>query len=116
MLDSVAGELVRVRRGEDKVTLELGVDDLNERARQSAPASDHRETHEGTTHLADDVLVRDADDKTVLRRVVLVLGLRYETLARVVVGLTLCGASTGSARRPECASLRRETNLCVCGT
>jgi hypothetical protein len=40
------------------------------------------------TNLADDVLVGDANDKTVLGGSVLVLGLNDETLASVVVGLT----------------------------
>lgn len=39
-------------------------------------------------HLADYVLVGNANDKTVLGRGVLVLGLNDETLTSVVVGLT----------------------------
>jgi len=65
-LDSVLGKLVSVSRGKNKVTLELGVDDL-----------------------ADNVSVGEANNKTVLGGVVLVLGLNDETLASVVVGLTL---------------------------
>jgi hypothetical protein len=65
-LDTVLGELVSVSRGKNKVTLELSVDDL-----------------------ADDVSVGEADNKTVLGGVVLVLGLNDKTLAGVVVGLTL---------------------------
>lgn len=40
------------------------------------------------TYLADYVLVGNANDKTVLGRSVLVLGLNDETLTSVVVGLT----------------------------
>jgi hypothetical protein len=69
-LDTVLGELVSVSRGKNKVTLELGVDDL-----------------------ADDVSVGEADNKTVLGGVVLVLGLNDKTLAGVVVGLTLSASA-----------------------
>lgn len=55
-----------VGRGEDDITLDLGVDDLG-----------------------DDVLVGEADDETVLGAVVLVLGLGDEALSGVVVGLAL---------------------------
>lgn len=65
-LDSVLGELVSVSRGKNKVTLELGIDDL-----------------------ADNIRVGEADNKTVLGRVVLVLGLDNKTLAGVVVSLAL---------------------------
>ena len=47
--------------GKDEVTLDTSVDDLD-----------------------DDLLVREADDETVLGRVVLVLRLRDQPLARVV--------------------------------
>lgn len=53
--------------GENKVTLELGVDNLT-----------------------DDVPVGDSDNQTELRRVVLVLGLGDQPLAGIVIGLTLC--------------------------
>ena len=66
VLDTVAGELVCVGSGENKVTLELGVDNLG-----------------------DDVLVGDADDQAVFGGVVLVLGLGHKALTGVVVGLTL---------------------------
>ena len=65
-LDTVAGELLGGSLGEDVVTVDLGVDDL-----------------------AGDVTVGETNDKAVLGSVVLVLGLRNETLARVVVGTTL---------------------------
>jgi hypothetical protein len=65
-LNTVLGELMSISRGKNKVTLELGVHDL-----------------------ADDVSVGEADNKTVLGGVVLVLGLNDKTLASVVVGLTL---------------------------
>lgn len=61
VLDAVPGELLRAGVGKDEVTLELGVDDLD-----------------------DDLAVGEPDDETVLRRVVLVLGLSDKTLARVV--------------------------------
>ena len=65
-LDTVLGELVSVGRGKNKVTLELGIDNL-----------------------ADNILVGEADNKTVLGRVVLVLGLDNKTLASVVISLAL---------------------------
>jgi hypothetical protein len=65
-LDAVAGKLVGVGSGQDKVTLELGVHDL-----------------------ADNVTVGEANHQSVLGRVVLVLGLDDQPLASVVVGLAL---------------------------
>jgi hypothetical protein len=44
--DAIPGQFPRVRRGKDEVSLEAGVDDL-----------------------ADDILVGEANDKTVFRRV-----------------------------------------------
>jgi hypothetical protein len=64
--DSILGELVAVGGSNDAVSLQPGVGDL-----------------------ATDVLVGDAHDHSVLRRVVLVLGLNNQTLAGVVVGLAL---------------------------
>ena len=61
MVDTISGELSRVGRSENKVALQAGVDDLD-----------------------DNVLVRYADYEAVLGRVVLVLRLRNEPLARVV--------------------------------
>jgi hypothetical protein len=66
VLDAVLGELLRGSVGKDEVTLELGVDNL-----------------------ADDLTVGDADDKAVLGRGVLVLGLGDKALTGVVVGLSL---------------------------
>ena len=66
VLDAVLGELLRRGVGKNEVTLELGVDDL-----------------------ADHLAVGDADDKAVLGRGVLVLGLSDKTLTSVVVSLTL---------------------------
>ena len=65
-LDAIAGELVGVGGSEDEVTDDLGVDDL-----------------------ADDVLVGEADDKTVLGSVVLVLVLGHEATTGKVVSLAL---------------------------
>jgi hypothetical protein len=67
VLDAVSGEFVGVSRGQDVVALDLGVDNLD-----------------------DDVLVGESHDEAVLGGVVLVLGLGYEALACVVVGLALC--------------------------
>lgn len=64
--DTIALELVRVSGGEDLVTRDLRVDDLS-----------------------DDVAVGEANNQTVLGRIVLVLGLGDEALTGVVVGLTL---------------------------
>lgn len=64
--DTIALELVGVSGGEDLVTRDLRVDDLS-----------------------NDVAVGEADNQTVLGRVVLVLGLGDEALTGVVVGLTL---------------------------
>mmetsp|Transcript_22629 Transcript_22629/g.54655 ORF Transcript_22629/g.54655 Transcript_22629/m.54655 type:complete len:207 (-) Transcript_22629:38-658(-) len=63
---SVAGELVRARRGEDAIAIDEGVRDL-----------------------ADDLTVREAHDEAVLGGLVLVLGLAAQALALTVVGLTL---------------------------
>lgn len=71
MLDAILWQLMRVGRSEDKVSLDLGIDDL-----------------------ADDVLVCEADNKSVFWRVVFVLGLRNQALASIVVGLSLCKVST----------------------
>jgi len=65
MLDAVGFELVGVGSSEDLVAGDLGGDDL-----------------------ADDVAVGEANNKTILGCVVLVLGLGDEALASVVVGLT----------------------------
>lgn len=65
-LDTEMGQLVGISRGENKVTLNLGVDDL-----------------------ADDVLVGETDDEAVLGGVVLVLVLDNKALAGIVVSLSL---------------------------
>lgn len=65
MLDTVPLELMAVCCAEDLVASDLGGDDL-----------------------ADDILIGEADDETVFRSIVLVLGLGNEALAGVVVGLT----------------------------
>lgn len=72
-LDTVLGKFVRVSGGKNKVTLELGIDNL-----------------------ADNVRVGEADNKTVLGGVVLVLGLDNKTLASVVVSLALYFTLNGS--------------------
>lgn len=64
MVDTIARELLRGRSSEDEVTLQAGVHNL-----------------------ADNLLIREAHNKTVLRRVVLVLRLGDEPLACIVVGL-----------------------------
>lgn len=66
ILDTVTSELVGVSSAEDLVAGQLGADDLD-----------------------DDVAVGESDDKSVLWRVVLVLGLRHKSLAGIVVGFTL---------------------------
>ncbi len=65
MLKTVGLQLVGVGRGEDLVAGDLGGDDLH-----------------------DDVTVGEADNETVLWRIVLVLGLGDEALASIVVGLS----------------------------
>lgn len=65
MLYSIALELVSVGGTEDLIARDLGGDDL-----------------------ADDILVGEADNETVLGSVVFVLSLSDETLAGVVVGLS----------------------------
>jgi len=67
--DAVSLQLVGVGSAEDLVTANLRVDDL-----------------------ADDVLVGETDDETVLGRIVLVLGLGDQPLAGIVVGLSLPAA------------------------
>ena len=66
MVNTIARKLFRGSRGEDKVALQAGIHNLD-----------------------DDLLVREADDKSVLRRIVLVLRLGDQALARIVVGLAL---------------------------
>lgn len=61
MVDAVAGKLLGCRGAKDEVTLETSIDDLD-----------------------DDLLVREANDETVLGRVVLVLRLCDEALTGVV--------------------------------
>ena len=88
MVDAVAGKLLRAGSGEDEVSLETGVDNLD-----------------------DDLLVREADDQAVLRsvaekivrtrsqsrniafNVLLVLRLGHQPLARIVIGLALAPAT-----------------------
>jgi len=67
--DSVGLQLVSVSSHEDFVTADLSADDLS-----------------------DDVTVGEADDQTVLGRIVLVLGLGGQALAGIVVGLALSAA------------------------
>ena len=67
----------------------------------------------GKTHLADDVLVGEADHEPVLGRVVLVLRLGYKPLARVVVGLTLCEREVGSAQVHALGARGRTTTTAV---
>jgi len=69
-LDTESGELVGVGRGQDHITLDLGI-------------------HE----LTDDVGVGEADDETVLGGVVLVLVLDDQALASIIVGLALTAAT-----------------------
>ena len=68
--EPVAGKLRRVRRGDDVVRV-----------------------LERVHHLADDVPVRELHDEAVARRVVLVLRLLDQALARVVVGLAEAAAA-----------------------
>ena len=49
-------------------------------------------TNLGVHNLGDDVLVGEADDQAVLGRIVLVLGLGDQPLARIVVGLDMSAA------------------------
>ena len=68
---------MRVGRGEDDITGDLGVDDLG-----------------------DNVLVGEADDEAVLWRVVLVLRLGHEALSGIVIGLSLSlGTDNGGCQR-----------------
>lgn len=69
VVDAVGAELVGVSSAEDLVASDLRGDELH-----------------------DDVLVGEADNKSVLRSIVLVLGLGDEALAGVVVGLALSAA------------------------
>ena len=61
VVNAVARKLLRAGSGEDKVSLETGIDNLD-----------------------DDLLVREADDQAVLRGVVLVLRLGDQALAGIV--------------------------------
>lgn len=86
-LDTVSGELVGVSRGQDHVTLDLGI-------------------HE----LADDVGVREADDETVLGGVVLVLVLDDQALASIVVSLSLTATTVLNLETLEVGSVLDELN------
>ena len=86
VLNAVVLELVRVGRDENLVTSELRADDLG-----------------------DDVAVGEANDKAVLGRIVLVLGLGDEALAGVVVGLALTSALVLGLE----ATVRREGQFLV---
>ena len=66
MFDTVGLEFVGVGSAENLITGKFGSDDLH-----------------------DDIAIRETDDETILGRIVLVLGLGDETLAGVVVGLSL---------------------------
>lgn len=65
-LDTESGKFVSISRGKDDITLDLGINDL-----------------------ANDVSVGNTDNETVLGGVVLVLVLDDQTLASVVISLTL---------------------------
>lgn len=65
-LDTIVGQLVRVSRSKDEISLNLGIDDL-----------------------ADDVGVGEADNEAILAGVVLVLVLDDQTLAGIIIGLSL---------------------------
>ena len=70
VLDAVRLELVRVGGNKHLVTVDFG-----------------------RNNLGDDIAVREPDDEAVLGRAVLVLGLRNETLAGVVVGLAFTSSA-----------------------
>lgn len=84
VLKSVLGQLLGVSLGENEVSLQT-----RSRYQLSAPL-DQAKAKRGTNlelgvnDLDDDVPVGEADDKTVLGGVVLVLGLRDQTLPGVV--------------------------------
>jgi len=65
MLDAIRLEFVGVRSTENLVTRDFGGHDLH-----------------------DNVAVGEADDETVLGRIVLVLGLGDEALASIIIGLS----------------------------
>ena len=70
MVDAVSGKLLRGRSSKDKVTLDTGIDDL-----------------------ADNLLVREAYNKSVFGCVVLVLRLGDEAFASIVISLSLAAAT-----------------------
>lgn len=76
--DTVGLELVGVRGHEDLVTADLRGDNLS-----------------------NDVAVGEADDETVLGRIVLVLGLGGQALAGIVIGLALAAALVLDLVPPE---------------
>jgi hypothetical protein len=90
LVNAVLGELVSVGRGEDLVTRDLGVDDLG-----------------------NDVAVGEADNHAVLGRIVLVLGLGDQTLASIVVGLTLAAATVLSLEATVKLSVRSISKILV---
>lgn len=86
-LDTISGELMRVGRGQDHITLNLGI---------------HK--------LTDDVGVGAADDETVLGGVVLVLVLDDEALTGIVVGLTLTATTVLDLETLEVGGVLDELN------
>lgn len=104
VLNAVSLQLVGIGSDQNLVTRDLGGDDLH-----------------------DDVLVGESDDKTVLGRIVLVLGLGDETLAGIVVGLAFSStpvlglvpaAMTVSDHRRETQliAISRKQNILTCST
>jgi len=69
-LNAKLGQLVSISRGKDKVTLDLGIDNLTA-----------------------DVSVGEADDETILGHVILVLVLNDQTLASIIISLTLAASA-----------------------
>ena len=62
----------------------------------------------GVDNLANDALVRESDDKSVLRGIVLVLVLSDECTASLVIGFTCCFVTTERKRRMVSTRDRKE--------
>ena len=90
VLDAIAHQLVRVGRGKDLISLDGSPNDLQDTTHKTELKHWTNFPSERATYLNADVLVGETGDDAVLRCVVFVLVLGDQTLARLIVGLSLC--------------------------
>ena len=90
VLDAIAHQLVRVGRGQDLVSLDGSPNDLQNTTHNTELKRWTNFPSERATYLNANVLVGETGHNAVLRCVVFVLVLGDQTLARLIVGLSLC--------------------------